>query len=251
MAKAKRDDEVGELYALPFDEFTPARDELAKKLKADGQADEAALVKKLKKPSRSAWAINHAVHADPAAAERLVAAGKKLEAAQNAAIGGKGADKLKGAMADQGDAVEEMLAAIREHSGDELSPTLVDRTRETLRAIAGDEDLQAEFAAGRLTKDREAVGFGGLSPATVVKPSQPRKKPAEETTKKREAEARVKKATRAFEAAEKRVTQMEKGRDRAQRTLDEAQDRLDEAEHARDEADTELADAKAELSEHS
>ncbi len=239
MAKAKRDDEVGELYALPFDEFTPARDELAKKLKAEGHADEAALVKKLKKPSRSAWAINHAVHADPAAAERLVAAGKELEAAQNAAIGGKGADKLKAAMAEQGDAVGEMLAAIREHSGDELSPTLVDRTRETLRAIAGDADLQAEFAAGRLTKDREAVGFGGLSPATVVKPSAPRKKPAEETTARREAEAQLKRATRALEAANKRVGQMQKGVERARRTLDQAQGRLAEAEREQAERTTE------------
>ena len=235
MAKAKRDDEVGELYALPFDEFTPARDESAKKLKAEGHADEAALVKKLKKPSRSAWAIYHAVHADPAAAERLVAAGKELEAAQNAAIGGKGAEKPKAAMAEQGDAVGDMLAAIREDSGDELSPTLVDRTRETLRAIAGDADLQAESAAGRLTKDREASGFGGLSPATVVKPSTPRKSPRRRRRRDVKAEAQLK-GYPGLEAANKRVGQMQKGAERARRTLDQAQGRLAEAEREQAEA---------------
>ena len=44
------------LYGLPQDEFTPARDARAKELKAD--KDLAAAVKKLKKPSVAAWAVN-------------------------------------------------------------------------------------------------------------------------------------------------------------------------------------------------
>jgi hypothetical protein len=47
---------VDALYALPLDEFTPARDAKAKELKADKEL--AATVKKLKKPSVAAWVVN-------------------------------------------------------------------------------------------------------------------------------------------------------------------------------------------------
>ena len=45
-----------ELYALPLEEFTPARDARAKELKGDKEL--AAAVKKLKKPSVAAWVVN-------------------------------------------------------------------------------------------------------------------------------------------------------------------------------------------------
>jgi len=248
MADSGLEREVGELYALPLDQFTPRRDALAKRLRSEGGREDANRVRKLKKPSRSAWAVNRGVHADPSAAKRLVEAGKRLEAAQTAALGGKGTAQLKQAMAAQQEAIEEMLEAIRDAAGSELSAAVVDRARETLRALAGDGGLQAEFSAGRLTKDREAVGFGGLAPAVVVAPKKKESPPEPGAAARREVEAKLKRSTRTLEAATKRVAQMRKGVERAQRTLDEAQERLDEAESERAEREAERESFASELS---
>src|SRR5437868_2942872 len=54
------------LYQVPLDEFTAARDALAARLKAAGDAPGAAAIKRLRKPSLPAWAANQIVwHAEP------------------------------------------------------------------------------------------------------------------------------------------------------------------------------------------
>src|SRR4051812_39551314 len=75
-----------DLYGLPLEEFTPARDALAKELKAAGRKDEAAEVKSLRKPSLAAWALNRAAREHADAIERLRAAGADLRAAQDEAL---------------------------------------------------------------------------------------------------------------------------------------------------------------------
>ena len=49
-------DPIDELYGLPLEDFVAQRDALAKRLRADGDRDAAAAVKKLPKPTRAAWA---------------------------------------------------------------------------------------------------------------------------------------------------------------------------------------------------
>jgi hypothetical protein len=65
-----------ELYGLPQDEFTPARDARAKKLKADKEL--AAAVKRLKKPSVAAWVVNLFVRRESAQVEQVIAVGTAL-----------------------------------------------------------------------------------------------------------------------------------------------------------------------------
>ena len=50
--------DIDRLYALPREEFTPQRDELAKRLREEGDRDGAAAVKALRKPTIAAWAVN-------------------------------------------------------------------------------------------------------------------------------------------------------------------------------------------------
>ena len=50
--------EIDELFDLPLDEFTAARNDLAKRLKRDGDEDAAEQVRSLPKPSIAAWAVN-------------------------------------------------------------------------------------------------------------------------------------------------------------------------------------------------
>ena len=53
-----------DLYALPLDGFTPARDARAKEFKAGGDKELAERVRKLKKPSTAAWVVNLLVRFD-------------------------------------------------------------------------------------------------------------------------------------------------------------------------------------------
>jgi len=82
MADAPQAD-VERLYGLDLDEFIPARDATARRLRSDGRREQADHVKALRKPSNPAWIVNRLARArsqidgrretvlDPAAASRL------------------------------------------------------------------------------------------------------------------------------------------------------------------------------------
>ena len=53
--------DANKLYGLPLERFTEERNALAKRLREEGQRDEAATVSKLRKPSVAAWAVNQIV----------------------------------------------------------------------------------------------------------------------------------------------------------------------------------------------
>ncbi len=246
---APLDDEVSRLYALPLAEFTAQRDALAKRLRADGDRDAAAEVKALKKPNLAAWAINQAVRSDPKAAEGLIEAGERLSAAQAEALEGGRADELREAMTGQNVAVERMMGAVEQQlEAGGRSAATVDRARETLRAVAADEELRAQFQAGRLTRDREAVGFGAAKavPRTGGRATKARKQqPSASTARRRDAERAAKRAARSLEAAVRTVEAAQRRLDRAQQAVDAAEKDRDEAERERTEREAELADARA------
>ncbi len=238
-------DDTARLYGLPLDEFTAERDALAKRLRADGERDEAALVKKLRKPSVPAWAVNQAVRNDKRAAKALLKAGEGLANAQEAMLSGSASADLREAMGAHGEAVERMMGPVSEALGTGASATNLDRARETLRAVAGDQELRAEFEAASVVRDREAVGFGGATPA-VLKPAPARKRGPAKSRKR--AETAVRKAQRALESAAAEAEDAERRLERAQRDLEAASNARDRAlddQRAR-EADLEEARAEAE-----
>ena len=77
----KLKDEVDDLFKLPLAEFTDARNELAKRLKQSGRANDANLVKTLTKPSVSAWTVNQLYWNHRVAFDRLFAAGQRFHKA--------------------------------------------------------------------------------------------------------------------------------------------------------------------------
>src|ERR671910_1530270 len=84
--------ETQKLYALPLPEFTAARNARSKALKKE-DPELAAAVAALPKPSVAAGALNALVNEDPSEVRALVQSGKRLRAAQEAAVTGKkGAD---------------------------------------------------------------------------------------------------------------------------------------------------------------
>jgi hypothetical protein len=157
MAKAKTDpDPIARLYGLDLEDFVGERDALAKRLRADGDRDGAAAVKKLAKPTRAAWAVNRLVRDRPEEVEALVAAGATLAGAQEQLLDGADAGVLRGAA----EAARALVDALAEEAP--VDGAARDKVRATLHAATVDEDVRDEVAAGQVTKERSASGFGGL-----------------------------------------------------------------------------------------
>ena len=101
MDEAALNAEIDRLYGLPLDEFVPQRDAVAKKLRADGERDAAAVVKALRKPTAGAWALNQAVRRRSAETQELLGAGERLRAAHAGLLSGGDRNELRAAMDEQ------------------------------------------------------------------------------------------------------------------------------------------------------
>jgi hypothetical protein len=240
-------DEADELYGLPDDEFTSARDALAKRLRGEKRRDEADAVKALRRPSVAAAAINRAVREH--GADDLLAAGEALRDAHEALLSGSGdAAAVRDATALEREAVRDFAALTL---GTGASASTEEKVRSTLHAASVDDDVRESLVAGRLERDAEAGadpmallagrGSRGRSRSSGAERQQVKKggsgatKPARSGGKARQSDAerrRAKTAARAQEAASRAVT--------AQAEAEEA------AEHARSTlADAEEAARKA------
>jgi hypothetical protein len=232
------DQGLDRVFAAPLEDFVSERNAVAKELSGAGKKDEAAQVKALKKPSVSAWALNQGVRADRRAVKALLDASKALEAAQSKALQGDGSG-LRGAQEKQQRAVDSMLDAVESAAeGHDLSPAMLDRVRETLRAIPGDEELRAEVEEGRVTRDRRAVGFSGAI-ADVPAPRKG-KKAGKATPRKHEAERRLARAQKDHESAREKL-------EVARGSVEQLSEQLKAARRRAKEAEAALSEAKSEL----
>src|SRR3954466_384145 len=87
---ARSDDDVGRLFLEPPDRFVTARDALVKALRAEGEKERAAEVKKRRRPPAAAWAVDQLALRRPDDVAELLEAGAALRAAHEAALGGSG-----------------------------------------------------------------------------------------------------------------------------------------------------------------
>jgi hypothetical protein len=152
------------LYGLPLEEFTPARDALAKELKAAGRKDEAADVKALRKPSVAAWALNLVAREHPDAVEGLRAAGAVLREAQDEAMSGD-AGRLRDAgraLAEEVDRVVRLSGDVLRGAGRPASAAVQEKIVATLRTAAVDNDAGDALARGVLVEELESTGFSLL-----------------------------------------------------------------------------------------
>jgi hypothetical protein len=153
-------DEADELYGLPDDEFTSARDALAKRLRGEKRREEADAVKALRRPSVAAAAINRAVREH--GADDLLAAGDALRDAHEALLSGKGdAAAVREATTRERDAVREFA---RLALGKGASASTEEKVRATLHAASVDDDVRDLLVAGRLGRDAEA----GVDPMAML-----------------------------------------------------------------------------------
>ena len=160
-----------ELFDLAPEEFVAARDELARRLKREGDAEAAAAVKALRRPPLSAWAVNRLARGDGPGLDPLLAAGERLRAAHQAALAGEGADELRAAARAEREAaaglVEAAMGLLRE-AGHPATDATRDRVAATLHAAAASPEAAELVRHGRLTADLDPSGFGSLGDAAGV-----------------------------------------------------------------------------------
>jgi hypothetical protein len=196
------DERADELYGLPLEEFVPARNRLAKELEQDGSREAAQQVKRLEKPTLTAWAVNQVARTQPKDAQELFAAGEELRAAHERALEGpRGRERLTRASARERAAVEKLVSAaggLLTGRGKGLSDDILDRVSQTLHATAADEATRALAADGRLSHEEEAVGLGSSTAFASGSATSPKAPDAAA----RRREQRIRKALR--EAEERR-----------------------------------------------
>ncbi len=153
---------LDELYGVPVEEFIAKRDELAKKLKAEGDKDGAAEVKKAHKPTLAAHALNLLAREARVELEELFAASAALASGKS----------FKESLERQRAALEAVRKKAR---GDDAAAVV-----QVVQGAAAVPELAQAVLLGRFSKLPEVpVGFFGAAPEgappVVVPPPAPKK----------------------------------------------------------------------------
>ena len=244
------EDELDRLFGLPLAEFTAARNELARRLKAEGRSDEAAEVRALSKPSVPAWTINQLSRLEEGAVGDLLDAGDGLRKAQERVLKQGGtAEALRDAAATQRDAVQRLTRRARdllEEADRPASAAVVERVARTLQAASVDEDGRRLLKAGRLTQELEPTGFEALGGLQVeARPRRPRASARDELARRRlEKEERRRQRRELQERAralDRAAREAERAADRAEAAAANARRRAEQLRAEADEAEAELS----------
>ena len=150
------DAKIDDLYRLPLNEFTGARNALAKSL----TGGDAARVRALAKPTVVPWAVNQLYWRARRTYDRLMKSGEKLRAAQIATLEGRAADVRAVSDAQRraiGDAVAE-AARLAAPAGAKPDAGALARTFESLSLATS-----APASPGRLTDALQPAGFEALA----------------------------------------------------------------------------------------
>jgi len=243
-----------ELYGLPLEEFTSARDALAKELKAAGRTEESAEVKSLRKPSLAAWALNRVAREQAAAIERLRAAGVDLREAQHEAMSGD-AGRLREAgraLAEEVNRVVALAADVLRAAGRPVSAAQQEKIVATLRTAAVDDEAGDALARGVLVEELESTGFSLLGPSgdgdsikTLPGAERPPKKPKASKEALEAVDAARRELRRCDAEAEMAATRARRRAERAETAAKRATEAQREADQARAEAEAAADDAGA------
>jgi hypothetical protein len=261
------DARVDQLYQLPLDQFTGARNTLAKELKQPA-------IKDLEKPSLAAWAVNQLFWKQRRTYDRLTDTGERLRAEHRKLLTGKSADIRTAEQAHRETvrAALDTIKSVLNEAGHATTEATLNAVQETLEALPSDDP------PGRLVKPLKPRGFEALagikpqasgarphasgarpqdsgrpqasddrprasaaSPLKLVKSATDQKREREDA-KRREREERERRERR--KEAEKELKAAEAAMLRAEEAVKKAEKTLGELRAARDEAVSEYQRAR-------
>lgn len=250
------DADLVRLYSLPPGEFVEARNDAAQWA---GTREEAARIRKLRRPTVSAWAVNLLVADSPGDVDALAELGERLRTAQQEMRGGD----LRELSAERNRTVSALVRRASELARDAGHPLKGAAQREvetTLDAAVADPESAEAMRAGTLTKALAYSGTGFTGASSQVAParraesrtkSQPRQEAeAENKTQpkaKTKTDGKAKESAARREARRRSVEKAERELDTAKRRRTEARDALDAAREHRESAATERHRLRTEL----
>jgi hypothetical protein len=223
------------LYGLPADEFTGARDALAKELRGAKRRDEADAIKARRRPTVPAAAINQLARREPELMEALIDAASELREIQDRLLeGDAGRDELRAAADAERRAVAALVTAASKLD-DKPSEATLEKVRETLHAAAIDDDVRDAIASGRVEREAEPAGAWGAfplsgAPLEAPAPARTKRKAAAKTREPEPERELVEVPTGAERAAERRARKRAEALERARTEDAAAQQELEEAE---------------------
>lgn len=252
---------IDELFALPPEDFTAARNALARELRAAGHRDTAAEVGKLRRPTVAAWAVNQTVRRHRKQFEQLLAAGDDVRREQRRALSGVRGAAVRDAGRARRSRIDELTdaaaAILAEHGV--ASDTHRGDIAATFDAASADEEAAATVSAGRLSQALPlSAGFGEVDGLMVFAPIEPDAEQGEdEDTEQVDEQAAVERrnAIRAVEDARRRLADATSTAERAEADAAKAARKAESADDAaqaaelkarrlRDEADEAAARAE-------
>jgi hypothetical protein len=246
-AVANVEREIDRLFALPLDEFTPGRNELARRLKREGENEGSEQVRALAKPSIPAWTINQLARREKAMVKALLDAGAKLRKAQERALAGSRSDALRTAQDEERQAVRDLTHLAEEvlqEAGRPATRAILERIRTTLAEAAVTEPGRSALKAGRLTSELKISGFDALTGLEVAsrRSAAPRDELAQRRRQKAERERGRRRLEKRARELASRADAAEQKADRAEETAAKALKAAEELRAAADVAAAELAD---------
>lgn len=236
-------DLIRELYAAAPAEFVPARDRHAAVAAERGDQELATQLKKLRKPTAAAWAVNLLAAQDPRNVAAFLELGEKLRTAQRELRG----DDLRTLAADRTRLLRELTgraAELVEQHGHRITEPARQQVEQTLTAALSDPEAGRAVQAGTLVKPLEYSGFGldELAVAAI-------RRTAASPKPKRKAEPREAKRSAELRELRKQLRHADEQLDEAADSLELAERDEREAEQRCEELRDELARVEGELRE--
>jgi hypothetical protein len=251
-----------ELYDLSPAEFTAARDERARQARAEGERAASDAIRKLRRPTVSAWLVNRLVREASDQVSELLELGRSLRQAQQSLAAGQ----LRELSARRRELIRALVMTAKQRAAEAGRPVSNDAEREveaTLEAALADPAAADAVRSGRLTVPLSYAGFGEVdigdavavpaapherahrrpadgppadAPPADVPPGdadRPGEQRADEERERREASELARLAAqREREAAERELRAADAAARKARATLDDAEQRAAEVRDA-------------------
>lgn len=245
--------DVAAIYRAPPASFIAERDALARRLEDEGRDADASAVKRLRKPTVAAWALNVLAGEEPDRIADLLASGAALQDAQRRVMAGEPATALHGATAARRAVVAELAAGAARILRD--AGTGADTHREDLEGMLEAASVEPEagerLRTGTIEKTvRPSSGLGlGLSLVDAGgeasgEPAAPARSAAERA---QALDEQIAELGTTLKGQERAAAKAETARDRAAVAAETAQQRSDTARGALREAEATLGAAQLEL----
>ncbi|RZT28803.1 hypothetical protein EV649_2587 [Kribbella sp. VKM Ac-2569] len=242
------------VYAAPAADFIATRNELAKQLKAGGDAIGSTRLKALRKPTVAAWIANLVARTLPDELDDLLALGDEFREA-TADLDGERLRDLTPKRHRLLDKLSKEAVRLAADEGQKVSADVAQKLRETLDAALVDPAAGDAVREGRLSSALRHVGFGVVDengePSNVTPLTDERRQAARDRRKAQHAEESA--TVRTKQEAEEREREAEEreaaAKAEAKKAFEEAVATAQTAEARVEDLDSQLDNAREALAE--